>query len=63
MENKDFAVFNVHLIHRKQVLLLYNTVLILCDEGDGLVAVSVQLLFSCNKVISSRGEVHIIMQL
>ena len=27
------------LIHRKQVPLLHNTVLILCDEGAGLVAV------------------------
>ena len=27
----------VHLIHRKQVPLLHNTVFILCDEGDGLV--------------------------
>ena len=31
--------FMVHLIHRKRVSLLQNTVLILCDEGDGLVAV------------------------
>ena len=38
-ENKDFAEFMVHLIHRKRVPLLHNTVLILCDEGDGLVAV------------------------
>ena len=29
----------VNLIHRKRVSLLHNTVLILCDEGDGLVAV------------------------
>ena len=29
----------VHLIHRKWVPLLHNTVMILCDEGDGLVAV------------------------
>ena len=28
----------VHLIHRKRVPLLHNTVLILCDERDGLVA-------------------------
>ena len=34
-----FAEFKVHLIHRKQVPLLHSTVLILCDEGDGLVAV------------------------
>ena len=32
----------VHLIHRKRVPLLHSTVLILCDEGDGLVAVSVE---------------------
>ena len=63
MKNRDFAVFNVRLIHRKQVPLLHNTVVILCDDGGGLVAVSVQLLFSCNKVILSRGEVHITMQL
>ena len=31
----------VHLIHRKWVPLLHNKVLILCDEGDGLVAVNV----------------------
>ena len=30
----------VHLIHRKWAPLLHNTVLILCDEGDGLVAMS-----------------------
>ena len=29
----------VHLIDMKRVPLLHNTVLILCDEGDGLVAV------------------------
>ena len=63
MKNRDFAVFNVHLIHRKQVPLLHNTVVILCDDGGGLVAVSVQLLVSCNKVILSRGEVHIIMHI
>ena len=33
----------VHLIHRKRVPLLHNTVLILCDEGDGLVAVYIYL--------------------
>ena len=38
-ENNDFAEFMAHLIHRKRVPLLHNTVLILCDEGDGLVAV------------------------
>ena len=40
-----FAELKVHLIHRKQVPLLHNTVLILCDEGGGFVAV---------KYISSR---------
>ena len=39
MTNDGFAELKVHLIHWKQVLLLQNTVLILCDEGDGLVAV------------------------
>ena len=38
-KNNDFAEFKVHLIHRKHVPLLHNTLLILCDEGDGLVAV------------------------
>ena len=38
-KNDDFAEFKVHLIHRKQVHLLHNTVLILCDEEAGLVAV------------------------
>ena len=37
-ENNDFAESIAHLIHRKWVPLLYNTVLILCDEGDGLAA-------------------------
>ena len=40
-KNKDFTEFKVHLIHRKQVPLLHNTVLILCNEGAGLVAVYV----------------------
>ena len=35
--------FMVHLIHRKQVPLLHNTVLILRGEGDGLVAVTLTL--------------------
>ena len=30
----------VHLIYQKRVTLLHNTLLILCDEGDGLVVVS-----------------------
>ena len=38
-ENNNFAEFMVHLIHRKRVPLLHNIVLILCDEGDGLVVV------------------------
>ena len=38
-ENNDFAEFMVHLIHRKRAPILHNTVFILCDEGDGLVAV------------------------
>ena len=37
------AEFKVHLIHRKQVPLFHNTVLILCDEGDGLVAVFLKI--------------------
>ena len=39
-KNNDFAEFKVHLIHRKQVPLLHNTVMILCDEGAGLVAMN-----------------------
>ena len=40
-KNSNLAEFNVPLIHRKHVweALLHNTVLILCDEGAGLVAV------------------------
>ena len=38
-KNNDFAECEVHLVHRKQVPLLHNTVLILCDEGAGLLAV------------------------
>ena len=38
-KNNDFAEFKGHRIHRKQVALIHNTVLILCDEADGLVAV------------------------
>ena len=36
---QNLGEFKVPLIHRKQVPLLRNTVLILCDEGDGLVVV------------------------
>ena len=36
-----FAEFKVHLIHRKQVPVLHITVLILCDEGDGMVALDI----------------------
>ena len=39
MKNNDFVEFNVHLIHRNQVPLFHNAVLILCDEGAGCVAV------------------------
>ena len=42
-KNKEFAEFKVHLIHRKKGLLLYNTVLILCNEGVGLVAVIMRI--------------------
>ena len=35
----DFAEIIAPLIHRKQVPLLHNMVLILCNEGAGLVAV------------------------
>ena len=43
----DFAEFKVHLIHRKQVPLLHNKVLILCAEGAGLVAVTNLKLTVC----------------
>ena len=39
-KKNNIAEFKVHLIHRKQVPLLHNTVLILCNEGAGSVAVS-----------------------
>ena len=39
IENSDFAEFKVNLIRRKQVPLLHNTSLIVCDEGAGFVAV------------------------
>ena len=38
-KKSDFAEFKVPLIYRKHVPLLHNKVLILCDEGAGLVAV------------------------
>ena len=38
-KNNGYAEFKVHLIHRKQVPLLHNTVLIWCDDWDGLVGV------------------------
>ena len=43
-KNNNFAEFKVPLIHRKQVPLLHNTVLILWDEGAGLVAVIMHIL-------------------
>ena len=43
-ENNDFAEFKVLLIHMKLVHLLHNTILILCNEGAGLVAVFPVLL-------------------
>ena len=36
LEKNDFAEFNVHLIHSKQVPFLDNTLLILCYEGAEL---------------------------
>ena len=45
----DYPEFKVHLIQRKQVAPLHSTVLILCDEGAGLVAVC----FSRDKEILS----------
>ena len=36
-KNNDFVKVKVHLIHRKRVPLLHNTVLILYYEGDGCV--------------------------
>ena len=42
-KNNDIAEFEVPLINRKQVPLLHNTLLILCNEGAGLVAVTSKL--------------------
>ena len=44
-KNNNFDQFKVHLIHRKQVPLLHNTLLILCNEGAGLVAVISHLTY------------------
>ena len=46
----------VHLIHRKRVPLLHNTILILCVEGDGLVAVMDRL----NIQIRHKFNLHMI---
>ena len=43
-KNNHFAEFKAHLIHWKQVSLLHNTVLILWDEGAGLVAMIMDVL-------------------
>ena len=43
-KNNDFAEFKVHIIHRKQVPLLHNTVMILSDEGAGLMTVNYRLM-------------------
>ena len=40
----------VHLIHWKLVALLHNTVLILCDEGDGLVAMFTVVMYPCHQL-------------
>ena len=39
-KNSNFVELKVHLIHRKQVPLLHNKELILCNEGCGLVTLS-----------------------
>ena len=39
-ENNDFGEFMFHLMRRNLFPLLHNTVLILCDEEDGLVAMN-----------------------
>ena len=63
-KNNDFAEFNVHLIHRKQVPLLHFTVLILCYEGDGLVAVTVHNFFlSKIYVVGAHKNPFIVMVL
>ena len=43
----------VHLIHRKRVPLFHNTVLILCDEGHGLVAVPYGISIKISKTGSN----------
>ena len=52
----DFAEFKVHLTHRKQVPRLHNIVLIFCDEGAGLVAVTSRLWNSL--ILQETRSVH-----
>ena len=40
MKQKPYIEVKVHFIHKKQVPLLHNTVLILCYEGNGLVGLT-----------------------
>ena len=55
-----FAEFKVHLIHRKQVSILYNTVLILCDEGAGLVVMMMSKMLKnfVKPVLSGHSKIH-----
>ena len=42
-KNNDLVELKAHLIHMKQVPLVHNTVLILCDEGAGFVTMLVHM--------------------
>ena len=53
-----FADFNVHLIHRKQVPLLHNIVMILCYEGDGLVGVYRQCFLPLSVTLTQHRCVY-----
>ena len=47
-KSNSFGEFKVHLIHRKPDPLLHNTVLILCDEGAGLMGMNGPVNAVCN---------------
>ena len=49
-KTNDLVEFKVHLIHRKQAPLLHNTVLIVCNERAGLVAILACSMFVMHNV-------------
>ena len=51
----DFIIFKVHLIHRKQVPLLHNTIRDFFFEGDALVSVSMTQ--------SNRLTLHVLLSI